>query len=91
MGAWSESRWDGKVIGLALLAGVILGLRFRIGLVLAATAAVLALGLGIHIRDDSAAVTALSGAALAATLTQVVAFLVHILKDAAEGSAGARA
>ena len=79
------------MIGLALLAGVILGLRFRIGLVLTATAVVLALGVGIQIRDDSDAATALAGAALYAGVTQVVAFLVLVLKHAFDGRAGARA
>jgi hypothetical protein len=79
------------MIGLALLAGVILGLRFRIGLVLTATAVVLASGLGIQIRDDSDAATALAGAALYAGVTQVVGFLVLVLKHAFHGRAGARA
>jgi len=79
------------MIGLALLAGVILGLRFRIGLVLAVTAAVLLLGIGLQLRDVGATATALAEAALCATLTQVVALLVHILKDGFDGSAGIRA
>jgi hypothetical protein len=79
------------MIGLALLAGVILGLRFRIGLVLAATVVVLALSLGIQIRDDSDAATALAMAALCAGVTQVVAFLVLVLKHALVGRTGARA
>ncbi len=79
------------MIGLALLAGMILGLRFRIGLVLTATVAVVALGVGLDLRDDSEALAALAGAALAASVTQVVALLVHILKDALEGRAVARA
>jgi hypothetical protein len=79
------------MIGLALLAGVILGLRFRIGLVLTATAIVLALGVGIQIRDDGDAATALAAAALYAIDTQVVAFLVLLLKHAFVGRAGASA
>jgi hypothetical protein len=79
------------MIGLALLAGAILGLRFRIGLVLAATAAVFALGLGFGFHEDSGAATALAGAALGATLTQVSAFVVYILKAVLDSGAGARA
>ena len=77
------------MIGLALLAGVILGLRFRIGLVLTATAAVLALDLGIEIGEDREAATVLAGAALYASVIQVVALLVHVLKDSLKGRAGA--
>jgi hypothetical protein len=79
------------MIGLALLAGAILGLRFRIGLVLAATAAVFALGLGVRLHVDGGAAMALAGAALGASLTQVVAFLVQVLKAVLVSGAGARA
>lgn len=79
------------MIGLALLAGVILGLRFRIGLVLTATAVVLALSLGIQIREGSDAATALAVAALVAGVSQVVGFLVLVLKHAIVGRVGARA
>lgn len=76
---------------LALLAGVTLGLRFRLGLVLMATAAVLALGVGLDLGADGEAGTALAGAALAAIITQVVALLVHVLKYVVESRAGAGA
>lgn len=79
------------MIALALLTGVILGFRFRIGLVLAATAAVLLLALGFQLRDAGDTVTAFAAAALCATLTQGVALLVHILKDGFDGGAGVRA
>lgn len=79
------------MIGLALLAGGILGLRFRIGLVLTATAVVFVLDLGIQIREGSDAATALAAAALYASVTQVVAFLVLVLKHAFDARAGARA
>ena len=79
------------MIGLALLAGVIVGLRFRIGLVLTATAVVVALGLGVQIREDGEAAMVLAGAVLYAGITQVVALLVHVLKDTFEGSNQARA
>ncbi len=79
------------MIGLALLSGVIVGLRFRVGRVLTATAVVLALGLGAQIRDDGDAAMVLAGGALYAGITQVVAFLVHILKDTFAGSPQARA
>jgi hypothetical protein len=80
-----------EMIGLALLAGVILGLRFRIGLVLTATAAVFALSAGIQIGDDGEAAAALAVAGLCAGVTQVAAFLVLILKHAFDPGAGARA
>jgi hypothetical protein len=79
------------MIGLALLAGVILGLRFRIGLVLTATAIVLASGIGIRMQEDTDAGTALAMAALYAVVAQVVAFLVLIVKAAVHDRAGARA
>jgi hypothetical protein len=79
------------MIGLALLAGGVLGLRFRIGPVLTATAVVFALSLGIRIGEDGDAVAALAVAALCASITQVVAFLVQVLKHALLGCARARA
>ncbi len=74
---------------LALLAGVILGLRFHIGLVLTATAAVLALDLGLEIGGDPEAATLLADAALYATVVQVAALLVHVVKDSLKDGAGA--
>jgi hypothetical protein len=79
------------MIGLALLVGVILGLRFRVGLVLTATAAVLALDLGIGIGEGSAAAAVLARAALHASIIQVVALLVHVFKDTFKGGVGALA
>ena len=65
---------------LALLAGLILGFRFRIGLVLVATVAVLALNLGVNIVEDDAPLLAFACAAFFAATTQTVALLVHALK-----------
>jgi hypothetical protein len=79
------------MIGLALLAGVILGFRFRIGLVLTATALVFLLTLGLQIGAGSGAAAALAIAALCASIAQVVAFLVHVVKYTLDGRAKARA
>lgn len=79
------------MIGLALVAGVILGFRFRIGLVLTATALVFLLSLGLQIGAGSGAAATLVIAALCASIAQVVAFLVHVLRYVVNGLAKARA
>ena len=69
-------------MGLALLAGVILGLRFRIGRVLLATVALLSLALGVRLDEGNAPLVAIVCAAVLAALMQTVALLVLFLKGA---------
>jgi hypothetical protein len=77
------------MVVLALLMGVILGLRFRIGLVFTASVAVLVLVFGLGIGEGSTLSAAAGLAILCSALTQVTALVVHILKHCVHARAGA--
>jgi hypothetical protein len=79
------------MILLALVTGVALGLRFRIGLVLAATTAIVVLDFGLRIGEDREAASIVAAAALCASIVQGVGFLVHILKHGRDAGMGVRA
>jgi len=78
------------MILLALLTGVALGLRFRMGLVLAATTVIVALDFALRIGEDRRVASIVAAAALCAAITQGVGFLVHILKHGRDAGIGVR-
>ena len=78
------------MILLALLLGVALGLRFRIGLVLAATTAIVLLDFAVRMGEDREAVSIVVEAALCAIVTQGAGFLTNVLKHARNAGAGLR-
>jgi hypothetical protein len=79
------------MILFALATGLALGLRFRMGLVLAATTLIVALDFGLRIGEDREAASIVAEAALCGAITQGVGFLVHALRHGRDAGIGVRA
>jgi hypothetical protein len=73
------------MIEMALIGGAVIGLRCRAVLILVGAAAIFAAGVAGYVSADEPPVRAVLFALLGAAIAQVVALVVHVLKQGLGG------